>query len=623
MRLINARTLELVEFPDERIVEYAILSHRWEDGEVTFKEMEDFKGAAEKKLVMMSQYIKNGMAIYPGVQDFEVAPSKPGFNKIDRACRQAIKDGYYYIWVDTCCINKDSSAELSEAINSMYRLYESAAVCYAFLSDVQASEEDEKVEQEIKESLWFTRGWTLQELLASRVVHFFNSRWGFLGTKHTLTEVLTLCTGIDGPILRKTESPFDRSVAQRMSWASQRVTTRIEDIAYCLLGIFDINMPMLYGEGAKAFVRLQEEIIKQTDDHSIFAWPLLSKSQVGLFAQSPAAFVGCGNIETVPPPPISSSANIPSSSAMSFAICNRGLSINLFIFPYLVDTYLACLNCYKKEEVSNKSRQADSTDEYPPYLGILLRRLPENDQYIRLQFEGQKFICMRAKVWDGYLLHAILDSTVRLQPAGLTEVHVRQRLSNSSGDVERNRFQGFRITTLKTLQPSLPGHERHTDRVHSWDSQKRIISLETGELGPKKLYTVAKPNHKVIVIHLGFDFGWNPICFIGTSGDGEKDKQFFSQEIGSWKSTLPAQRMETSRSGDVHTADHVTGLWLLRGDRLKGFHAVLNVEGFAYLQIMRGRFRNKLVWDVYLEYDDDRDGLFRSSCPRSIPKRLA
>ncbi|OBT60606.1 hypothetical protein VE03_10038 [Pseudogymnoascus sp. 23342-1-I1] len=259
MRLINAKTLELEEIWGENDKAYAILSHRWEGGEVSFQDM----------------------------QNLALASNMKGFGKIQKSCEQAVEDGYSYVWVDTCCIDKDSSAELSEALNSMFRWYEASAVCYAFLSDVPSN--TPTMTPDIGSSKWFTRGWTLQELVATRNVVFYNQQWEFLGTKQTLSKLLSLQTHIDEAILNG-ESLSNRTIAQRMSWASHRVTTRVEDTAYCLLGIFDVYMPMLYGEGKRAFLRLQEEIIKRSDDHTIFAWPIRLDDQPGLLADSPAAF---------------------------------------------------------------------------------------------------------------------------------------------------------------------------------------------------------------------------------------------------------------------------------------------------------------------------------------------
>ncbi|PWY93711.1 hypothetical protein BO94DRAFT_422855, partial [Aspergillus sclerotioniger CBS 115572] len=124
-------------------------------------------------------------------------------------------------------------------------------------------------------SRWFSRGWTLQELIAPKEVHFYNTNWIMIRTKYsagTLEQLLENITGIPGQCLAQHRSPYSYSVAQRMCWASMRQCKRVEDIAYFLLGIFDVNMPLLYGEGPRAFVRLQEEIMKEIDDHSLFAW---------------------------------------------------------------------------------------------------------------------------------------------------------------------------------------------------------------------------------------------------------------------------------------------------------------------------------------------------------------
>ncbi|KDR71709.1 hypothetical protein GALMADRAFT_74688, partial [Galerina marginata CBS 339.88] len=265
MRLLDVHQLKFKYFFDEtKRPPYAILSHTWGDGEVT-------------------------------LQDFETpaAASTAGYAKIKKCCERAIQDGFKYVWIDTCCIDKTSSSELSEAINSMYQWYKSAIVCYAYLSDVQAGGDQESP---FSKSRWFTRGWTLQELIAPNTLIFYDSTWTEIGTKFSLQEDISNITGIPREALAfKPMSEF--SIAQRMSWAAMRETTRVEDIAYCLMGIFDVNMPTLYGEGQQAFFRLQQEIMKSSDDHSLFVWatPNPTTNQfrsrwTGLLASSPRQF---------------------------------------------------------------------------------------------------------------------------------------------------------------------------------------------------------------------------------------------------------------------------------------------------------------------------------------------
>ncbi|KAI8944264.1 hypothetical protein F4801DRAFT_572345 [Xylaria longipes] len=149
----------------------------------------------------------------------------------------------------------------------MFQWYKSAAVCYAYLYDVSGD-----IESNIAESRWITRGWTLQELIAPREVVFYSSDWNALGTRSELSVHLETATRIDKQFLMG--GSLDKaSIAQRMSWAAMRSTSREEDEAYCLLGIFDINMPLIYGEGSKAFRRLQEVLVREyPEDHSLFAW---------------------------------------------------------------------------------------------------------------------------------------------------------------------------------------------------------------------------------------------------------------------------------------------------------------------------------------------------------------
>lgn len=267
MRLLNTSNLKLYDFYDAEIPDYAILSHTWGKEEVSLQMLQ----APESKRLK-------------------------GYTKIMRCCEMALSEGWKYAWVDTCCIDKTSSADLSEAINSMYRWYEKAQVCYVYLADVSAV----TVNWEFRTSRWFSRGWTLQELLAPRTVVFYNRHWEELGTKWSLKDEISRATGIthDQMIDHKRAS-----IAAKLSWAALRETVRIEDTAYSLLGLFDINMPLLYGEGSKAFMRLQHEILQtQENDESIFAWTDAKSYNCGLLAQSPAAFALSGNIKPVKNP---------------------------------------------------------------------------------------------------------------------------------------------------------------------------------------------------------------------------------------------------------------------------------------------------------------------------------
>ncbi|KXH45362.1 HET domain-containing protein [Colletotrichum nymphaeae SA-01] len=279
MRLLNVETRKLQEFV-VNVPKYAILSHTWGDDEVTLQDLEHHDHT-----------------------------KKRGYTKIDGLCCLAAKNGFEWVWIDTCCIDKTSSAELSEAINSMYRWYKDASICYAYLEDVMPEKcpayvEDDKPHNDLDRdddewssaepddyeypeafvnhfgsSRWFTRGWTLQELLAPKNLYFFNAAWKEFGTRSTLAHRIESVTSIPVEFLRKHPYPDFRSakVAVRMSWAARRQTTRSEDGAYSLLGIFDVNMPLLYGEGRKAFERLQLEILKESPDESILAWRLPHK----------------------------------------------------------------------------------------------------------------------------------------------------------------------------------------------------------------------------------------------------------------------------------------------------------------------------------------------------------
>lgn len=245
MRLLNVHERQLgMHYKD--IPPYAILSHTWDQtaDEVSYDDMKKTYHA-----------------------------SMPGYKKIDLTCRQAIEDKIDWVWIDSCCIDKSNSVELSEAINSMYRWYEKSEICYVYLSDVTKREVDDDADSAFKKCRWFSRGWTLQELLAPKKLEFYDATWTKINDRASLAEHIEKRTSIPARYLVDKRRDFRQArVAQRLSWASDRETTREEDMAYCLLGIFDLNIPLLYGEGDKAFRRLQEAILKTSVDDSILAW---------------------------------------------------------------------------------------------------------------------------------------------------------------------------------------------------------------------------------------------------------------------------------------------------------------------------------------------------------------
>lgn len=339
MLLINTATVKLVRFDDESLLPpYAVLSHTWGDSEVSF---EQFSILQNTLLESAKSRIQEG----------------PGYEKIRLACRQAFTDKLDYLWVDTCCIDKRSSAELSEAINSMFRWYKKAKVCYAYLDDVEggalftakslttdefgipqdlwnptpeATVAEVSIETELGRARWFTRGWTLQELIAPFEVQFYGKEWAYLGTKSSLSKILASITGIDEKALRGGNLEAF-SIAHRMSWAANRVTTRTEDLAYSLLGIFDVNIPLLYGEGEKAFIRLQEEIMKDSSDESLFAWTPTPKSTTvepmdphrwrPVFASHPREFASCMLA------PLHQGSD-------DYALTNQGVKISIPVLPF-------------------------------------------------------------------------------------------------------------------------------------------------------------------------------------------------------------------------------------------------------------------------------------------------
>jgi hypothetical protein len=227
---------------DDTAPPYAILSHTWG------VDVEEFSFAD----------LTNG-----------TGKNKPGYRKIYSCGEQARQDGLSYFWADTCCINKANYTELSYSINSMFRWYHNATHCYVYLADTSSPAlYPLEWTTEFTKSRWFKRGWTLQELVAPQSVEFFPKQWEPLGSKRSLRLQIQQITGIAEEALQNVPlSQF--SVKERLSWTKNRQTKLEEDEAYSLLGIFNVSMALIYGEGKeRAFKRLQEEIDKASTHQS-------------------------------------------------------------------------------------------------------------------------------------------------------------------------------------------------------------------------------------------------------------------------------------------------------------------------------------------------------------------
>ena len=359
MRCLDTVTCQFVDV-DPSNEEYAILSHTWDrGGEQTYQDLRKIQGTFQELKKLQERYSSDGGGSlasvgapnpddraslpclqfvvipnpYPNLSSAQleaIARNYPIWNdrdlspKIRHACAVARKYGFRLIWIDSCCIDKTSSSELSEAINSMFAWYTSAQVCFAYLVDVDPGDNPSAKNSQFRGSIWFKRGWTLQELIAPYELIMFSKDWRVMGSKRDLADVIEQITSISADALLHEKSLCHFSVAQRFSWASYRQTTRVEDRAYSLLGIFDINIPTLYGEGERAFRRLQEAIMDRIPDQTLFAWgsicehpdveSLLIAKQCGrspsfecfetipgtsILAPSPIDFAGAGSITAV------------------------------------------------------------------------------------------------------------------------------------------------------------------------------------------------------------------------------------------------------------------------------------------------------------------------------------
>lgn len=244
MRLLEMKSpgeFSLVQAPTHNTLRYAILSHTWTHGqEVTYDDLISGNGK-----------------------------SKTGYEKIKFCGEQAAKDGLQYFWVDTCCIDKSNSTELATAINSMFRWYRNAKKCYVYLTDVSTPDDTANVqankstwEAAFRSSRWFTRGWTLQELIAPAVVEFYSKDGKLLGDKTSLENSIHEITKIPVQALQGNDlSHF--SIAERREWAAQRQTEEDEDTVYCLLGLCEVSMSPIYGEGKEAALKRLQMTVRE------------------------------------------------------------------------------------------------------------------------------------------------------------------------------------------------------------------------------------------------------------------------------------------------------------------------------------------------------------------------
>jgi hypothetical protein len=452
-----------------------------------------------------------------------------GYAKIERCCAQARRDNWEWAWIDSCCIDKTSSAELSEAINSMYQWYKDAQVCYAYLGDVNAQCD---IPGELKKSAWFTRGWTLQELLAPEIVVFLDKSWIDIGTKGSLWEHISRITSIDD--FRGHELAC---IAQKMSWACKRQTSRIEDEAYCLMGLFGVNMPLIYGEGRMAFRRLQMEIIKDSDDESIFAWA--SKDALGpqrhFFAPSPRSFEIFAHTKVLRRQP----RKLFRIEKQFFTMTNKGLHISLFLIPLplvksepqLLDKdltqkypiYVALLDCRFDNGLGGLNE-----DEWS--MGILLVMFPDGkcsrihqDKLLSVDLGKTETLCRAWSVTEkGVDFASDLNGPHGFNTLLAKNIYIKERVSLVS-------HLGFRIKTCEVLIniTALRTHDFElqtndccgVDWHGSSEDVLRVSGVDYILSGDQKVYFTNAKTQETLEIRIGASYNTHPWLFLFTSSD--------------------------------------------------------------------------------------------------------
>ncbi|KAI9693237.1 MAG: hypothetical protein M1822_005233 [Bathelium mastoideum] len=539
----------------------------------------------------------------------------------------------------------------------MYRWYENASVCYVYLDDV--SHDDPSA---FERSTWFTRSWTLQELIAPRDIIFYDKNWKYIGSRESRRDIISRITKVSTRVLQKDEDVREMSVAQRMSWASSRRATRVEDIAYSLMGLFGVNMPLLYGEGHKAFLRLQEEIIKISDDQSIFAWSGVKEGYPGLLAQSPDAFRTCNDIIRIN----------NRTGGTSFVMTNRGLSVTLEIYQWkILDMYVALLNCMR---IKDSEPQHHPSRGYSR-MGIFLRRLAEFDQWARVEDDQED---LRDRMDDHMLAWKQANPIFSHGSAAVSEevrtlttyqgdrnipfwewrgYHMREMamkvrqmpfFSPRGEDAlfcRRQRIHGFRICNELLVEGSHGPLYKDILRRSRLDKKTGILVPNVPSKYPRSIVSIldiSKQQRQIKFISLGFDFDFNPVCFlaeapavdekdllkkrlkelvqedgkgqeIGANGNSDKDlfdfrtshAHFDCEKINATRGILERLPTDTVGWNQIEGDGALphrfrAGLWALKGDYVNGL--CVSLRGPKYkVEFKRDVSSGHVIWDFNLE----------------------
>ena len=578
MRLINTKTYLIEKFDDPSNAPcsgYAILSHTWTLEPHKELELEDIRTAGTD------------------VAKANVVQRNP---KVRETCKLAQTSALSHAWIDTICIDQNSSSDKSEAINAMYRYYQEAKICFTHLFDVdghgitltdpnpnQPDTDDMKaVRKEFTDARWFKRGWTLQELLAPPRLLFYDKNWNLLGSRNELCNTIAGITRIEPGVLQDAQQMWACSIAKRMSWAAGRETRRPEDKAYSLLGIFGVNMPMIYGEGDRAFIRLQEEIIKISDDHSLFTWSTSEdRNNSALLARSPDPFKGCTNITRG----LFRTGNYP------YSINNRGISMQLSLVCWSTDVFIAPINCIRQPMQQQSGRQHKESLQ----LGLFLKRQKEDDRFIRVAFQGKD-------IYEFPLGESVIPDERRNPSAEdrrTVSLHIKRDPGPpnvSSPEAALHTINGFKIgSALLKACGEMPAWGLIPNS--QWDPAQQIVSFTAGykpilDLKPECPWVRHPLPYLGILRAVYFDNSYNLICSLMSRGfhyyDAHKEEEVSS------------------------TYDKMKDLEVDRRDGLNAYfiHRNMGAQRFVHVILQRQRVStgNSEVWMLDVEVVQDFEG---------------
>ncbi|KAI0761358.1 hypothetical protein BD413DRAFT_245063 [Trametes elegans] len=454
MRLIHTRTGSLHWIDKPSHGSYAIVSCLWSpENDRSYQDI---------------LHCQNTRSTSPMAADTDQEPTlDPRLSPlIQNACQVVSEAGYGYVWFQSCCVDRINGAELSDALNSLWDWYSNVGTCFAYLADVPPGDQVFGPDSQFRRSEWHQDAWTLQALVAPRNVVFLARDWSVLGTKGSLASPLEAITAVDRAVLKGEHSAREASVARRMWWASRRHFPCPEDEAYALLGLFDVNIPVTYGEGVHAFMQLQEEIFRSTADQTLFAWHyhLGHEDPDCLLAAGPCCFARSGGVKPIQYHDFITRLGLPSGDdnapPLPRQLTSSGVSIRCALIPHAITTYPPTAALYEVFGVAARFSHVGvlQCEDDSGRLVVLSLDAVRGEGYAAKAVETTLGQCDRVWAWSPALYReaaAVRDVVMRRGPLGIPWIGRARPAAEASAESPKERGDHARIVLQEGVSARL------------------------------------------------------------------------------------------------------------------------------------------------------------------------